>query len=229
MTLNLLRPKGVKNDLLRVGGHSDGGYLVPDDFVGIAALFSPGVAETADFEAFFLNKGIPCHLLDASVEGPPFRHDLLTFDKRFLGPTTTGKFVSLRDWVMSQPSDGDLILQMDIEGAEWEVLACLDDALLNRFRIIVVELHGLASRLEKQNSFHSNRAAISNLTRNHVPVHFHANNCCGAKRIFGRNVPEVAEITLVRRGQPYVKRGPAHLPHHLDRLNVPGAPVRTPW
>ena len=40
-------------------------------------------------------------------------------------------------------TDGDLLLQMDIEGAEWLALAQVSDRVLSRFRIIVLELHGL--------------------------------------------------------------------------------------
>jgi len=41
------------------------------------------------------------------------------------------------------PPQGDLILQMDIEGAEWSVLLNASEAILDRFRIVVLELHYL--------------------------------------------------------------------------------------
>jgi hypothetical protein len=37
------------------------------------------------------------------------------------------------------PSAGDLILQMDIEGAEWPVILNASQEVLTRFRIIVLE------------------------------------------------------------------------------------------
>ena len=48
--LGLLMPWDVGVPLIRVGGSNDGGYLVPDDHVGVGALFSPGVADAWSFE-----------------------------------------------------------------------------------------------------------------------------------------------------------------------------------
>ncbi len=58
-------------DLIRVGGDADGGYLIPDDLAGIEACFSPGVDTVATFERDMVARGIPCHLIDASVDGRP--------------------------------------------------------------------------------------------------------------------------------------------------------------
>jgi hypothetical protein len=47
------------------------------------------------------------------------------------------------------PSSDDLILQMDIEGAEWHVLLNVSRDTLRRFRIIVIELHDLERLMDK--------------------------------------------------------------------------------
>ena len=52
--IKALRPVKTKFDLIRIGGANDGGYLIPDDLEGIAACFSPGVADTASFEVAFM-------------------------------------------------------------------------------------------------------------------------------------------------------------------------------
>ena len=49
-----LRPVKTKFNLIRIGGAKDGGYLLPADLDGIAACFSPGVADTANFETELL-------------------------------------------------------------------------------------------------------------------------------------------------------------------------------
>ena len=40
----------IKFNLLRIGGDSDGGYLLPDDLENISSCFSPGVSDIFDFE-----------------------------------------------------------------------------------------------------------------------------------------------------------------------------------
>ena len=140
------RPWQTEHPLIRLGGDYDGGYLLPDDLEGIVACFSPGVSNQASFEEALLARNIRCYQVDASVEHSPLEHHpLVEFERKFLGTTTEKNFITLRDWVEEKEPErrGDLLLQMDIEGAEWLVLAATTDELLSRFRIICIEFHGL--------------------------------------------------------------------------------------
>ena len=53
-----LHPEDTGIPLIRMGEAHDGGYLVPDDLGSLAALFSPGVAQTSAFEADALARGM---------------------------------------------------------------------------------------------------------------------------------------------------------------------------
>ena len=118
-----VQPVTTNVPLIRIGGEGDGGYLVPDDFEGVKTCFSPGVSDVANFELNLADRGISCFLADASVEAPPLIHPRFDFEKKFLGAHTQDIFLSLSDWVAAKsPTDRDMILQMDIEGAEYEVL-----------------------------------------------------------------------------------------------------------
>ncbi|GAA7462625.1 hypothetical protein ckin119_06340 [Helicobacter pylori] len=48
-----LHPIKTEHELVRLGAKYDGGYLVPNDFKGIKALFSPGVGNESTFEEDF--------------------------------------------------------------------------------------------------------------------------------------------------------------------------------
>ncbi|WQS07756.1 hypothetical protein KVE43_05455 [Helicobacter pylori] len=48
-----LHPIKTEHDLVRWGDKHDGGYLIPNDFEGIRALFSPGVGGVSAFEEDF--------------------------------------------------------------------------------------------------------------------------------------------------------------------------------
>ena len=96
--IQLLRPQPSPKKLIRVGSGRDGGYLVPDDLEDLVACFSPGVAETADFEQSLVERGIRCFLADYSVDRAPIRHDLVSFEKVFLGTVTDkSMFIRLED------------------------------------------------------------------------------------------------------------------------------------
>lgn len=56
--IRTLRPIVTDYPLVRVGDNADGGYLIPDDLVGVSACFSPGVDVKASFEMALVGKNI---------------------------------------------------------------------------------------------------------------------------------------------------------------------------
>ena len=114
-----LAPQDCGLELIRIGGPGDGGYLVPDDLDGIEYCFSPGVNTISDFENELADRGIRCFLADYSVEAPAILRPEFIFDKKFLGSRNSSQFFTLASWKDKYLTGytGDLILQMDIEGA----------------------------------------------------------------------------------------------------------------
>ncbi len=209
--------------LIRIGGEADGGYLVPDDLEGITACFSPGVAQEATFEADLLDRGVRCHLIDGSVSSAPFEAENMTFERLFLGAHTKPGWTSLADWVKRrEPSDGELILQMDIEGSEWSVLGGSDRSTLRRFRIIVAELHDLhllattAGMRRVQDAFYALEADFD-------LVNIHPNNYEYPVDYRGVSLHPVVEATWLRKDR-LLGHSARHQPHPLERPNSPGFP-----
>lgn len=221
----LVRPMDAGHALVRLGGPGDGGYLVPDDLEGIAACFSPGVAAQAAFEQDLARRGIPICLADASVTAPPPGCEGMAFERRFLGSHDAEPFTTLGAWVARRPeaAAGDLLLQMDIEGAEYEVIANVAPALLARFRIVVVEFHDLDC-LAQPFAHRRIRAALEKLAGSFVPVHLHPNNYAGTARVRGLAIPRMLEATFLRRDRCRRLVPRTDFPHPLDRDNVPRKP-----
>lgn len=208
-------------DLIRLGGLADGGYLVPDDLQGIGALFSPGVADSSKFELEFAARGIPCYLADRTVDGPRQSHPSFHFTKKHLGTLSDSNTMRLPEWISEhRPGSDDLVLQMDIEGAEYRVLSDCPNDVLARFRIIVLELHHCA-RIVRPWANRPLTSLIERLTTTHAVVHLHANNQAPPRRWFGLRVHPLLELTLLRRDRLRAQRRTVSLPHALDRPNVP--------
>lgn len=214
----------VTTDLIRVGGNEDGGYLLPDILEGVTHCFSPGVSCVADFEADLSQRhGIQSFLADASVTEAPLQDPNFTFVPKFLGSRTEGEFITLSDWMADSldGSEGELILQMDIEGGEFDVLTSEDASTLARFSVAVIEFHGM-ERLFDRHFLRTVSAMFDKLYQNFSICHVHPNNCCGIKTINSVEIPRVFEVTFLRNDYAARLRRdeqPA-LPHSLDRKNV---------
>ena len=218
--IRLLRPVLTTKDLIRIGGPKDGGYLIPDDLDDIVGCFSPGVGPTVAFEEELAARGIPCYLADASVPEPPVENKLFNFKKQFLGVVEDESTITLDSWVNScAPATGDLLLQMDIEGAEWLVFVNVSEAVLKRFRIIVVELHRL-ERIVDTLGFELMSTGLKRLLREFYVVHNHPNNVARPFKANGLTIPRYLEITFYRRDRADVTGYATQFPHPLDKKNV---------
>ena len=221
-----MRPVSTDRELRRFGGESDGAYLIPDDLEGVQAVFSPGVAEVATFEEQMAARGIECYLADASVEAPPVKSSRIHFLRKYVGSRDCEKYIRLDTWVdQCAPGESDLILQMDIEGAEWEALMSIPTELLMRFRIVVIEFHDTIRLLDCP----LRRSAMERLLVTHDVVHLHVNNAGDIQDKFGLQFPKFLEVTYLRKGRANLQGLSRTIPHPLDVINVPGrSPLDVP-
>lgn len=223
--LALLHPMETALPLIRFGGEGDGGYLVPDDLDGLVACFSPGVDVTATFEAAMIARGIPCFLADASVAEAPLDDPLIDFEPSFLGAYIDRQVITLDAWVAAKApfGKGDLILQMDIEGHEWAVLLSASEATLARFRIIVIEFHGLGRSFDPLVAMML-EACLGRLGQLFHVVHAHPNNFQPFVRKGDLAIPDLLEVTLLRRDRAEVLGPVRQFPHPLDAANFADLP-----
>jgi hypothetical protein len=224
--LQALRPLDAGIDLVRIGPDGDGGYLLPNDLDGIAHAFSPGVSTESGFEAELAERGMRVFLADYSVDRPAVSNPRFDFDKRFVGCLTDERYITLDDWHAAKlgADASDLLLQMDIEGAEYETLLAASPSLLAKFRIMVIEFHWLP-QLWNEPFFAIAARVFYKLLATHAVVHIHPNNCCGAVKSAGLEIPRIAEFTLLRRDRLRSTSYRTTFPHPLDRPNVRKAPL----
>jgi hypothetical protein len=217
---NQIRPINCGYSLIRIGGESDGGYLIPDDLEGIKYCFSPGVGYSSDFEFDLAKRGIKCFLADNSVPGPVVSHSLFDFEKKHLGVVNNANQFTLEEWVkLKAPLGNDLILQIDIEGAEYPILLTVPESLLDRFRIIVIEFHDLRSLINSF-GFQFIDTVFKKLLKNFEIVHIHPNNCLTPIEYEGYLIPSVMEFTFLRKDRIRTQTPANVFPHRLDRKTV---------
>jgi len=229
--IDILTPRHAGHDLIRIGKDGDGGYLLPSDIRGIEGCFSPGVNNFKDFEDDLAHRyQIPSYMIDYTSDAhrlqTPLIQGLQHFDKKWLDIDGAEHSITLDNWVNHKaPGGGDLLLQMDIEGAEYRNLAAVADAILDRFRIIVLELHDLWYLPEEWFLKGVFRPSMYRIAERFTCVHSHPNNCCGSRDLGnGVVIPNAIEITFLRNDRRRPSEARVTLPHPADADNVPGNP-----
>jgi len=216
-----LRPYRIDKELVRFGANGDGGYLVPNDFEGISACFSPGVGAFSTFEEDCTKHGMQVYLADKSVDAPAINNNQFHFIKKFVGTINNDDFITMDNWVNTSLNEtgSDLLLQMDIERHEYLSIINMSDALLNRCRILVIEFHYL-HKLWNKEFFNMASATFEKVLQNHTCIHIHANNYCGTVKTMGVEIPKVAEFTFIRNDRVKTKSPQTNFPHPLDFDNI---------
>ena len=230
--LGRLAPLATDKQLIRLGPQGDGGYLLPDDLAGIDALFSPGVNQVSGFELACAQLGMKVFLADKSVDRPPDSHPLFHFTKKFVGVTSDDSFMTMDHWVaesLPEPTS-ELLLQIDIEGFEYETFLAMSDRLMRRFRIIVAEFHHL-DELFGKHFFRLGSRTFEKILQTHACVHIHPNNCCRLVSRGGLAIPRVAEFTFLRKDRIAQAVPATVFPHPLDCDNHanPSLPLPKCW
>ena len=210
-------------ELQRVGSPHDGGYLIPKDLSGVSALYSPGVGDNVEFDIQIASEGIPVFLADNSVDFEITNQPLVKFTKKHLGLLESDSQITLDAWVEADqaPVEGkSLMLQMDIEGAEWEVLRCQRAETLNKFKVIVVEIHELQKVFSKP-GLEQVSSWLDTVTANHRIVNTHINNGEIVVSHRGVSVPPIVELVLLRDESDYKWEPETEIPHPLEAANDP--------
>lgn len=129
-------------------------------------------------------------------------------------------YITIDKWIeQKSKSKKDLILQMDIEGAEYEVILDIAKENLNKFRILVIEFHQMSLLLDKH-AFRYIKQVFQKILENFEVIHIHPNNCLPVLKFGKYDVPPVLEFTFLRKDRVLEKIATQKFPHSLDRANV---------
>jgi hypothetical protein len=202
----------------RIGCNNDGGYVIPIEALQeIQAVVVFGVNNEDSFEQgltkYLDPKKVPFFLCDPYVEYT--KQNKFSFLRLGLSDTTKEIKVSrpifcnltkairynccFTSWPIFKKKykleNKTILLKMDIEGAEWESLACLVDSDLENIDCLIIEFHELNST-EK---LAEKEKVLSLLQKYFTLVHCHQNNC-GSYFVDGCYFyPDVLECTFVSK------------------------------
>ena len=175
----------------RMGSYNDGGYVTINDFSNNDYLISFGIAGNVDFENSISNIVFGMDLYDHSIDSIPQYLNNYRFYKEKIGNNSQYVFDRV-------PNEKDIILKIDIEGGEWPFFESLSHEDINRFRQIIMEIHwGIQN--EEINSPEIRLDILQKINKTHQLVAIHPNNWSGTCSINNVEIPQVIELTYLRK------------------------------
>lgn len=188
--------------LIRIGGPNDGGYVMYRPERKSTAI-SLGVGPNVSWDQNMVSLGHRVEMFDPTIKRTPKKVSGAHFHRiGVIGNLEDQSNIDLRSLKelreLCNSDDKDMILKIDVEGAEWSAFANTTSAELENYQQILVEFHDLCN-LSNDTQSEVMRKAIANLCETHFPVHIHANNYSRLVR-FGRYwFPDAIEVSLVRK------------------------------
>lgn len=183
----------LSTEVVRKGSNGDGGYFISNTDRAYASIISFGVGSDISFELAIMDDNTLVHFYDNSINQIPTPVNNSTFFRE-----TVGNYgVDLRQ-AISRISDSPMLLKCDIEGAEWELFGKAESSDISKFEQIVVEFHGI-QYLYVDKIFEEQVKVLEKIFVTHVPIFCSSNNFGKFFVIGGHLVPEVLEVTYLRR------------------------------
>lgn len=195
-----LTPKKVIGySLKRFGSSNDGGYCIVDDFDGINKAYSFGIAEDVSWDKDIASRDVEIYMFDPSIDRLPEENDRFHFYRIGVGSKRLGANYLPVDEILkmnNNQDDENMILKMDVEGAEWEVISELDESVMKRFSQMSFELHNIL-----KNDHDRVLSVLEKIRKNFTPVWVHGNNHSFAESNDNKIIPNMIEITFVNNNR----------------------------
>lgn len=231
---NLLKPQNFsRNSLARLGSNNDGGYVIFTDEYVKQELLSLGVGDNITFDIELGKRMLHTYFFDDSVSALPALVSNSSFFQKRISTMTSPKHYSLSDCIELIPKTSEIFLKIDIEGSEWDIFDKVKSKELLRFRQIVGEFHGF-HEIYNFDFYQKVMRVLKKLNNTHSLIHLHANNWGQYRIINGVPVPDVLELSFLRKDIFYENMINKDLPppffsnfldfESLDQPNNPLAP-----
>ena len=199
--LKIRRAENVS--FVRVGQNGDGGYIMADDFrKGGGIAYSFGISTEISWDLAMSQRDYDIFMYDMTIDGLPMENEKFHFFKEGIGGTTDKEksLDTLENFIKrnGHENNSNMILKMDVEGAEWDFLENVSSSTLNQFDQLLFEFHDL-TRYKTDKEMIRTISLINKINLTHTLVHLHGNN-------FGHYInsgnfgviPDVLELTYLR-------------------------------
>jgi hypothetical protein len=208
---NILTPYKTNFTKKRYGCNWDSGYIYLSElFDKSEIIYSYGLDKTEEAISFDIDAaelGKKIFMYDASIDSPAVMKQNFFFKKEFLTSENFKRHIEEN----GHESETNMILKMDIEGAEYSIVPLNIDLINKHFSQVSIEIHNTVS------SFRESSYLINCLNKFYKIFHIHGNN----HDFIYDEIPNCIEISLVRNDYNVI--GVEDKAYPLDGIDFPNA------
>jgi len=215
---DLLKVYSCENKI-RLGNNFDGGYVIADKIGDYDVYISAGIGGDESFSKDFFNKYnvLNSGAFQLDIKKLPNNYPKkMCFYKKNISDISDSTNANLNFFIKNY---NNIFMKMDIEGDEYKWFNSKTTEDLMKFKQLAIEFHGI-----NDDSFnYSNeikKSVFSKLSETHFLIHAHGNNYAGTKLINNCQIPNVIELTYIRKDclqNVLLNKNP--LPSNLDFPN----------
>ena len=196
-----------------------------DDFHAGDVAYSFGISDDVSWDKEMASRGYDIFMYDHTIDALPEENARFHWSKLGISDETThdDRLKTLDELIKANHHEDkhNMILKMDVEGAEWGFLEQVSSETLSQFSQMSFEFHGIPS--------HKNPDLVlevfRKINRTHQLVHIHANNCGNYISFGHKNFCELLELSYVLRGKyTFCDNYDVNLPLNIDEVNIPSLP-----
>ena len=215
--------------LIRIGEqHKDGGYIMANDFKPDGIAYSFGINDDISWDLNMSRYDYQVYMYDHTITKLPqtnehfhyFNEGISGVDEESQPLKTLKHFINKNGHSKTK----NMILKMDVEGAEWDFLETVDTKTLKQFDQIVLEMHNLV----RPSCAASALKLLKKLNKTHQLIHLHGNNSGYLLTVGDTVFPDVLEASYVNKDTYYtfddelvILPSPLDVPNDMGRADVP--------
>ena len=212
--------KAEGHELTRTGRDNDGGYIMLDDLPGGIA-YSFGICDDVSWDRDMAARGYDVYMYDHTIDGLPEQNPRFHWSKLGIsdGSSHDERLKTFEELISMNhhENERDMILKMDVEGAEWGFLESVKPETLSQFSQITFEFHNMINPSSPERILD----ILHKINATHQLIHLHANNCSTYITAGGKNFCSVFEVSYILRGKYKISEDyDVKLPLKIDMPNA---------
>ncbi|MBQ3346494.1 MAG: FkbM family methyltransferase [Synergistaceae bacterium] len=187
-----------------------------DDLPGGIA-YSFGIAQNVSWDRDMASRGYDVFMYDHTISRLPESNPRFHWSRLGLsdGSSQDDRLRTLEELITANGHKDrrDMILKIDVEGAEWGFLETVRPETLAKFSQITFELHGMINPAQPSKTLN----ALRKLNATHQLIHLHPNNNASCITVGGKIFCNTLEASYVlRENHSFVQDYDVSLPLEVD-------------